>query len=478
MRRTSPRCSPARALCFAAGLLGAAALGASCAALQGPKTLPSDSGVLYLYLAALPDEAQSLQFEIDSIAALDGAGVPRPLEVRSRSVAGAAPRRQKLLAMGALPTGTYRALAISLRSARRRVEGEAGDLQVSEEPAAVEASFTIESGKALVLDLRLQLHASIVEGNHFAPVFTAGTRGMLAQGLYALGSSSSDGALVLFHKLSGEVFDVLRTGPRPVGVVLDSERRRAFVASSEGDTLEVYDIPRGVREQRFPVLVGDRPSGIALAPDGRTLACTLTGANALGIYDAPALAERARVGVGLEPSAVLIDPSGRKAYVFNSASANLTVVDLVAGSAAGTIATDAEPVFGAFDRAGRRLYVIHRRSPYLLVLGLPRLAVERRAYIGPNASAIAVDSRTDHVFVARRGTGQVEVLDPISFLVIDAIEIGSDVSFLAVSREDDRLYAAAGDAREVRSIPLTGARVAAITEFGREPVWIAVAGER
>ncbi|HKZ75510.1 MAG TPA: hypothetical protein VJ259_02480, partial [Actinomycetota bacterium] len=342
---------------------------------------PGDSGILYLYLDALPDEAKPLRAEIASVDALDATGAAHRLGLRLGVLDGGSPPRQRLMATGALPAGRYRGLAVSAVSARLAGDRGPGALQTPEEPVVTDAPFVVEERGATVLSLRLQVGASIPEGIRFQPVLSAGPPGVLASGLFALATSRSDGALVVFHRLAGEVFGVLRTGPAPIGVALEADRQIAFVASSEGDSIEAFDLSRMTRDQRFPVLAGDRPSAVALSRDGRTLACAHAGSNVLGVYDAPVLAERFRVGVGLEPSAVLLDPGGRRAFVLNTGSDTLTVVDLIDGMTERTIATDDGPIFGAVDRAGHRLYVIHRDSPHVVVVTLSRLAVERRVYV-------------------------------------------------------------------------------------------------
>jgi DNA-binding beta-propeller fold protein YncE len=460
-------------------VLLAACAAAGCAGrLAGPQSVPASHGVLYLYLEALPDEAAGLHAEISALDALDAEGTARPLALRLSALDGAGPRGQRLLASGPLPAGSYRGLAVTVASARLAGAHGPSELQLPEEPAASECAFSIEAGRATVLSARLQAGASLVGGVRFQPLLTAAPPGALAPGLRAAATIGRDATLAIFHKLAGEVFAVLRTGPGPSSVALDPRRELAFVASADGDALEVYDLVKLALDQRFPVLAGDQPSAVALSADGATLACVHAGSNVLGIYDTPVLAERFRVPVGLEPSMVLLDGDGRHAFVINGGSDTLTVVDLVEGTAGRTVATDDGPTFAAFDRSGRRLYVIHRVSPYLTVFELPRLAVERRVYVGPEASAIAVDRRTDRVFLARRGTGRIEVFDPASLFPVDSIATAGDVSFLAVSPEGDQLYAALPRTREILSVRIAGSRVVTATDVGQDPGWIAVAGER
>jgi hypothetical protein len=110
------------------------------------------------------------------------------------------------------------------------------------------------------------------------------------------------------------------------------------------------------------------------------------------------------------------------------------------------------------------------------VLRLADLSVERRAYVGPGLVAMAVDPRTHRLFLARRGTGSIEVFDPQSLLPVDAIRTGGDVAFLTLDLEGDRLWAAMARGRQVRTFRLVGGEPLFVTDLGTNPAWVVVAG--
>lgn len=446
--------------------------------IDAAASIPSRSGLLYLYLQPLPREADGLRAEIGSVAALAADGVSHPLNLENSVIDGTAPKRQRLLSAGPLPAGTYRGILVTAASARLVAPRGAGDLRVSDAPRLTEASFTVAEGRATLLTLRLQGEAAIVEGYAFEPTFSAGQSSAtgLAPGATAVATVTDAAVLVVFHKLSGEVFDVLRTERGPRGTAYDSGRDRAYVACADADVVEAFDLARSAREQALPLLLGDQPAGLALARDGRTIVVANTGSNTVTVLNAPQLEERFRVPVGREPVTVLLDPDERRALVVQRGSNAVSIVDLASGALVGSFATEEGPVFAAFARDGRRLFVIHRDSPNILLVDFGTLQIERRVYVGVGATAIAVDPVTDRVYLARRGTGQIEVFDPASLLPIETVRIGADVAFLDIDDESEQLLAAIPKARESRAIRLSGGATSAVTDLGGNPAWIDVAG--
>jgi len=135
-------------------------------------------------------------------------------------------------------------------------------------------------------------------------------------------------------------------------------------------------------------------------------------------------------------------------------------------------------VRGGFNRAGNRLYVLHRDSPYISVLDPATRSVSRRVYVGSGATALKVDTQTDRIYLARRGTGEVVIYEPFSLLPVDSIRTGQDASYLAIDGETNNLLVVLPEANETRVIPLVGKKTAARIDVPDAPAWVTVAGER
>jgi YVTN family beta-propeller protein len=456
----------------------AAALAAGCAA-HAPmldSRLPEGTGRLFLYLEPLPREVAGLRAEIASIAATAADGTTRDLLLETFRLDASAPERQRLLALGALPAGAYRGIAVALRGASLALAPEPVELAVPGAPTPSEIPFSVAEGRATILRVSLEVGAAIARDQPFEARLTGGQSSStaIAPGAIAIATVPTLSALAVFHKRSGEVFDVQLTAASPSGAAYDAERGRSYVACAGPDVVEAFDLVRGLRDETLPLIPGDDPAGIVLSHDGRTIVVANRGSNTISVLEAPTLTERSRVAVGLEPVAVVLATDERRAFVVQNGGNGIAVVDLARGAVVATIATEPAPRFAVLARDGRRLFVIHDDSSWLSLVDVTTSRVAERAYVGPAASAIAVDPRTDRVYVARGHTSAIEVYDPRALLPIDTIETPGDVTFLTIDRESNQLLAAIPAARTVLGVRLVGGEVTSTVELGAAPLWIDV----
>lgn len=451
--------------------------GTGCA-LRPAEPLPQalEEGSVWVYLAPLPRGADRLSAEVRGIAAVSEGGETSPLRVTLRRLGGEATARERLVAWGALPAGRYAGLDLALQEAS--VVGPDGPsaLRVPAGPTRVDAPFEIALRTASVVALSLGTGEAMVSGDRFEPAFGASAPRKLATGLTGLVSSRIAGTVTLFDKASRAVGAVIPVGPAPRGIAVDSSRLRAYVAVSGADAIEALDIPTASRIDRLALSGGDRPTELALTPDGRRLLAVDSGSNTLSVVDVGSFVEERRVPVGNEPAWVVPDRAGRTAFVLNSLSDSISVVDLLSDAPPLAIAVESEPVCAALDRDGGRLYVGHRTSPYLLVLDTGSLSVRQRVYVGPGTTALGVDRRTDRIYLARRNTGVVEVYDPSSFLPVDFIPVEGEVGHVAVDPEGNSLFLALPDAGEVGVVALTSKRAGSGLDVGPGPWRLALMG--
>lgn len=461
-----------RALVYGALLLGAVGC------VDGtPRTSPPPpgQGSLYVYLDPLPGSAEPLRFELGSVEAVVEDGSAWPLSLRTTAVDGSV-AGQRLLAHGSLPPGRYAGLRLGFVSAATRAPETTAELRLPDEPVWIGERFSLSPRSVTVLVARLGPDA-VRDGFRFTPVFSAAPPRRLPTGLLGLVSNRGSDTVTVFDKTSGVVVDVIRTGRGPTGIALDQQRLRAYVALQEDDAIEVIDLRESAVVERLRLGGGDRPEMLALTPGG-TLLSANSGSDSLGLIDAEVLSERGRIAVGDRPRFVLADGDGRLAYVLNTASSTVSVVDVPGRAIVTELAVDGGPFRGRLGNDGRTLFVVHESAPYLTVVDLQALRVEDRLYLGSAATALEVDNRTGRVFVARRGTGAVDVYDPLSSLPVETLDAGGRVSSLAIDAEGNNLGVVESDRDRARIVRVVSKRTVAEIDVDDEPSWIALMGER
>ncbi|MBI5071141.1 MAG: hypothetical protein HZB56_23235 [Deltaproteobacteria bacterium] len=461
--------------------LAAAAL--ALAACQAPglaaRSLPplAGEGEVFLYLDPLPAAAERLSFALEWVAAVRADGLEVPLTLGFAEVDGAKASRQRLLASGRLPPGSYTSLAVKVRRATLVTEDGRTDLLVSREPDRVPVALPVSRGHATVLTLALRFSSSVSASYGFAPAFAAQVPHAPQPALSAYCTSDAASAVAVLDRRRRQVVAVLPTGRAPQGIAVDALQGRAYVALSGEDTIQVIDLAS--REDLPPMRLqpGDRPGDLALTQDGRTLLAVNAGSRTLAFLDPASGMERGRVPVGEEPQALLLDRSGRRAYVANRRSARITVIDVANRAVVGALATDPEPTRMALNRAGTRLYAIHAGSAQLGVWSLPDLRPVARQHVGLGATALKVDPRTDLVYVGRRDR-RLEIYDPLAFTPVDAIALPGVPGWLAIDDAENLLLALLPEEGSLVAVDLTARRVVAAVDVLPDPHAVAFAGER
>ncbi len=448
--------------------------------LAGQSPPLESEGAVFVYLAPLDQEAERLSFHLKEVYAerADGGRVPLPLRLPRIDPQEA--DRERMLACGPLPPGPY--AGISIRVERASLRGEEGEsaLQLSEEMTPVSAPFLVERKRAVVLNLSLRYGDSVREGFRFDPAFSASfpRPGMVAVGRIGLSTSREANAVTVFDKISGHVVSIIPTGEGPVGVAIDSARRRAYVALSGEDALEVIDLLEVRILERMLLAGGDAPLDLALSPDGRTLLSANSGSNTVSVIDALSLFEKERVPVGASPQSVLLDRQAMRAYVFNMLAGTISVIDVPRATVAATIPTESDPVRGALSRDGGRLYVLQRGSPYLGIVDLSSMSITRGPYVGSGAAAIKVDPQTDWIYLARKDSVDVDVYDPFALLPVDFVPAGGEAAHLAIDGEENDLWVVLPGMDRLLAVGLVNKRTVAAVDVGKGPRRVAVMGER
>jgi DNA-binding beta-propeller fold protein YncE len=218
-----------------------------------------------------------------------------------------------------------------------------------------------------------------------------------------------------------------------------------------------------------------------LIDGGRILAVANEGSSSVAFVETIGLAEIGRALVGDAPVALLVDRTERRIFVACQRGNRVDEIELDRNRrewrVVRTAGTDPGPFRLQFNRAGTRLFVAQNGSPYLLALDAESLAVASRPFVGPGQSAIRVDPATDRLFLARRGTGSIEVFDPFSLLAIERLPLPGDASYMTLDRETAGIVAVIPKLSEVVRVSPISRQLDAAIPAGPGVAFVALFGE-
>ncbi|MBN1343041.1 MAG: c-type cytochrome [Phycisphaerae bacterium] len=142
----------------------------------------------------------------------------------------------------------------------------------------------------------------------------------------------------------------------PLALTASKDAKHLYVAAYTGKQLIVVDVAGG--KVVSTISLPDRPSGVAISPDGSKL--YVTGAEPSGrvhVVEPGAGKCTGQIAVGHTPTAPVITPDGKILFVCNRFNNNVGVVDLAAGKQVATIPVAREPFAAAMTPDGKLLFV-------------------------------------------------------------------------------------------------------------------------
>ncbi len=446
--------------------------------LMVPAAARAADGGVYLYLQPLPPEASRLAFTVASVSAVSGDGTAYPLTLNLAAVGGAASGRQRLLASGRLPAGSYSGFTVTFtRAALKNASGETA-LALPEAPVRLDLQLGVTGGHSSVVWLSLKYAESVQGPSTFSPAFTVVVPAKPIADHAGFVTNTGSNTVTVFDKQIAQAVAVVDTCAGPTGLALDQRRRRLYVACSRDDEIQSIDVATGDVVDRASASPGDRPRELALTPDGNTLVAANTGSNSISFFDTGALSRADHVEVGAGPGSVAVDPTGRRAFVFNTLSSSISVVDIASRTVVASLATEAPPLRGQFNARGDRLYVIQERSPYMMVFDPQQLASLARVRLNAPVGAIAVDHIRGLLAVGSLTQTTVDFYDPNALLPLYTMKTGGGVAYLAIVPDDNRIYMVSPDTRSLVVGRLADRKVVSEIDLGDGPCRVAIMGEK
>ncbi len=435
-------------------------------------------GEVYAYMEPFPRGAGRLEFSLGAVYAIAGNGVLIPIGLRMPRFTQGLDSRQRLAAWGVLPPGPYSGLAFKVKHASLNLaEGGEASLLVPKKPFIVAFPFNVPVKGATVISMRLS-YADAVKGVTFSPEFDLRIPVKPVDALlgYAVNYGSND--ITIFDKAAMEATGAIPTGAGPVCMVVDRNLERGYVSLSREDAIQVIDLVTGEIIGLIRLNPGDSPHGLALTPDGKTLFAANSGSNTVSVIDPVSYMERSRIQVGTQPEFITLDRPAERAWVFNYFSNSISVIDISSNAVIATINTDLAPLMGVFNRTGNRLYILNGGSAYLTAIDPATFATVQKQYAGPGMRAIKVDTNTDLIYVGKEGDPYIEIYNPFTMMPMDYIKAGNEPGYITIDGDENNLCVADSGENALFFINLASRKIDSRIDVGKDPVWVALVGER
>jgi len=231
-------------------------------------------------------------------------------------------------------------------------------------------------------------------------------------------------ALLLAQKKTG--FHVLADYPiHSTGgwdyITADGAGKRVYV--SHGMQVNVLDAATGDSIGYIPDTKGVH--GIAIAHDFNKGYTSNGRANNITVFDLTTLKVLKMVNAGTNPDAICYDDFAKKVYAFDGRSKDATVIDAATDSVVATIPLGGKPETGVSDGKGKVFVNIEDTGEEVEIDANTYKILNRwKLEGGEEPSGLAMDRKTDRLFIGCGGNKTMIVLDATNGTILGKFPIG------------------------------------------------------
>jgi YVTN family beta-propeller protein len=154
---------------------------------------------------------------------------------------------------------------------------------------------------------------------------------LTADGQWLLTADQTAGAVSLIARDSGKVVAEVPCGDRPSALALTPDGGRVLVSATWSGDLTLLRLKDGKLTPDGKVHLGFEPRGVAVAPDGKRAYVALTTAHQVAVVDLDKRSIAQRIDVGRWPRCLALSPDGQRLAVGANGDGGVSVVDVAAG---------------------------------------------------------------------------------------------------------------------------------------------------
>jgi len=204
-------------------------------------------------------------------------------------------------------------------------------------------------------------------------------------------------------------------------ITVDGKTNRVYV--SHGMQVNILNAKTGDSVGYIPDTKGVH--GIALAPDFNKGYTSNGRANNVTVFDLKTNQVLKQVNAGTNPDAIFYDDFSKKVYAFNGRSKDATVIDAATDSVVATIPLGGKPETGVSDGKGKVFVNIEDTGEEVEIDAATYKILNRwKLEGGEEPSGLAMDRKTDRLFIGCGGNQTMIVLDATNGAIVGKFPIG------------------------------------------------------
>ena len=273
---------------------------------------------------------------------------------------------------------------------------------------------------------------------------------------------------------TGQVETTLEIGDRPRGIGLSPDHKTLYVALSEENSIAMVDVAS--LKTIGKLNAGEDPETFAVHPNGNLYLSNEDDAKATVVN--PATGEIIEeIRVGLEPEGVAVSPTGEFVLVTSESTNMVHVIDVKQHKVVSNIIVAARPRGLAFNKTGSLAYVSREIGNELAIIDMKTHKITKNIVVDipkskPMAITLSPDDKTLYLTTGR--AGKVAIIDAETLEIKSTADVGKRVWGEVLSRDGSTLYTANGVSHTVSVVDTATSKSTMEIEVGKFPWGLAL----
>jgi YVTN family beta-propeller protein len=251
------------------------------------------------------------------------------------------------------------------------------------------------------------------------------------------------GTITIIDTATNTVINTVSVGNAPLGVAVNPEGTKVYVASWSSNTVSVIDTSTNTVIDT--VDVGIQAWGIAVNPAGTTVYVTGSDSGIVSVINTTTNTVTATVDVGSYPVGVAVAPDGKNVYVANQHGSTVSIIDAANNTVTTTVNVGNHPLGVAFNPAGTTAYVTNSDSGSVSAIDTATNTVVASVSVGSYPYGVAVNPEGTKVYVANYNDSNVSVIDTATNAVTSTVSVGLHPHGIAVTPNGKKVFVANED---------------------------------
>ncbi|MBC8269191.1 MAG: YVTN family beta-propeller repeat protein [Rhodospirillaceae bacterium] len=293
-------------------------------------------------------------------------------------------------------------------------------------------------------------------------------------------TNEKDDTLSVIDLTKMEVITTIEVGQRPRGVYLSPDNKTLYLCASDDDTIQEIDVE--TLKVRHELPSGANPETFAISADGKRIYTSNESDNVVTVIDLENRKLAGQIDVGVEPEGMAVSPDG-KIVINTSETTNMAHwIDSDSLEIFDNSLVDQRPRHAEFDSEGKQLWVSaeiggtvsvfdvkNRQEIAKIPFAIKGIHKDRVQPVG-----IRLSKNGRYAFIALGPANHIAVVDAKTFEVTKYILVGRRVWHMAFTPDQKKLLTTNGVSGDVTVIDVDDLKAVKSIKVGRFPWGVAI----